>query len=74
MVKYYRKRGNSLTLLALQDEVIRLNQDLKTFYHFSGEKNSIPKLSIGRFSNQLDKKSSTCAFYEDLYPITQANP
>jgi len=81
MAKYYRERENPLALLALQDEVIRLNQEklhifqknleyLKTLDHSSDQEKNISKLSIRRFPNEPDKKFTTRAFYEALYPIT----
>ncbi len=81
MVKYYRERENPLPLLALQDEVIRLNQEklnifqknleyLKSFDFSSDNKKVLSKLSIRRYPNEPDKKFTTRAFYEALYPIT----
>jgi len=80
MAKYYRERENPLALLALQDEIIRLNKEKMDIFQenlnflrgLDSSQNSEPtsKLSIRRFPNEQEKKFTTRAFYETLYPIT----
>ncbi len=82
LAKYYRERENPLALLALQDEIIKLNQRklnaleknldyLRSLVSSEEEQSvSVSKLSIRRFTNEPDKKFSNRAFYEALYPIT----
>ena len=80
MAKYYRERENPLALLALQDEIIRLNKEKMDIFQenldflrgLDSSQNSEPtsKLSIRRFPNEQEKKFTTRAFYEALYPIT----
>ena len=91
LAKYYRERENPLALLALQDEIIRLNQKklaeleknldyLKEVDAISAEEvevkeieeepKGVSRLIIRRFTNEPEKKFTTRAFYEALYPIT----
>ncbi len=82
LAKYYRERENPLALLALQDEIIKLNReklnaleknlDYLRSLAISEEEQpiSVSKLSIRRFTNEPEKKFATRAFYEALYPIT----
>ncbi|RKX63363.1 MAG: hypothetical protein DRP34_02230 [Thermodesulfobacteriota bacterium] len=81
MAKYYRERENPLALLALQDEIIRLNQKKLNIFQenltflsnldlSTNHEKPVSKLSIRRFPNEPDKKFTTRAFYEALYPIT----
>ncbi|WP_038056367.1 hypothetical protein [Thermodesulfobacterium hydrogeniphilum] len=83
LAKYYRERENPLALLALQDEIIKLNREklnaleknldyLRSLAISEEEEQpiSVSKLSIRRFTNEPEKKFATRAFYEALYPIT----
>ncbi|MCD6489268.1 MAG: hypothetical protein J7K20_00880 [Thermodesulfobacterium sp.] len=80
MAKYYRERENPLALLALQDEIIRLNKEKMDIFQEnldflrnldpSSDSEPASKLSIRRFPNEQEKKFTTRAFYEALYPIT----
>ena len=73
MAKYYRERENPLALLALQDEIIRLNKEKMDIFQenldflrgLDSSQNSEPtsKLSIRRFPNEQEKKFTTRAFY-----------
>ncbi|WP_022855483.1 hypothetical protein [Thermodesulfobacterium thermophilum] len=82
LAKYYRERENPLALLALQDEIIRQNQDklvileknLEALRELEEKEGSRPttvsKLNIRKISSEQDKKFANRAFYEVLYPIT----
>ncbi|WP_028841684.1 hypothetical protein [Thermodesulfobacterium hveragerdense] len=82
LAKYYRERENPLALLALQDEIIRQNQDklvileknLEALRELEEKEDSRPttvsKLNIRKISSEQDKKFANRAFYEVLYPIT----
>ncbi len=84
LAKYYKERENPLALLAIQDEIIKLNQKkleileknldylrgLVASEEEEGKAVSVSKLSIRRFTNEPDKKFFNRAFYEALYPIT----
>ncbi|BAU23272.1 hypothetical protein THC_0887 [Caldimicrobium thiodismutans] len=81
IAKYYRERENPLALLALQDEIVRLNQEkLRVFQQnleYLREVDSQPrmdenvsKLNIRKYTQEPDKKFANRAFYESLYPIT----
>lgn len=79
MAKYYKERENPLALLALQDEIIRLNKEklnilqenLNLLKNLNSSSSLEPtsKLSIRRFPNEKEKNFATRAFYETLYPI-----
>ncbi|PMP64541.1 MAG: hypothetical protein C0197_00365 [Caldimicrobium thiodismutans] len=80
IAKYYRERENPLALLALQDEIIRLNQDKLRLFQQNLEylreldtkprEEKVSKLVIRKYTHELDKKFANKAFYESLYPIT----
>jgi len=81
LVKYYKERENPLAVLALQDEIIKLNQEKLTIFEKNLEylksldkskevSGSISRLNIRRYHNEPEKKFTTRAFYEALYPIT----
>ncbi|MGC9140998.1 MAG: hypothetical protein ACP5IN_01355 [Caldimicrobium sp.] len=80
IAKYYRERENPLALLALQDEIIRLNQDKLRLFQQNLEylreldtkprEERVSKLVIRKYTHELDKKFANKAFYESLYPIT----
>lgn len=81
IAKYYRERENPLALLALQDEIVRLNQDkLRVFQQnveflrelelHPREEERASKLNIRRYTQEPEKKFANRAFYESLYPIT----
>lgn len=81
LVKYYKERENPLAVLALQDEIIKLNQEKLTIFEKNLEylksldkskevSGSISRLNIRRYPNEPEKKFTTRAFYEALYPIT----
>ncbi|MFN3568594.1 MAG: hypothetical protein ACK4UR_06790 [Caldimicrobium sp.] len=81
IAKYYRERENPLALLALQDEIVRKNQDkLRIFqqnieFLRELEKNlrseeRVSKLNIRKYTQEPEKKFANRAFYESLYPIT----
>ncbi|QER42540.1 hypothetical protein F1847_07215 [Thermodesulfobacterium sp. TA1] len=82
LAKYYRERENPLALLALQDEIIKQNQEklvvleknleaLKELEQKEDVKvTTVSKLNVRKFTNEPDKKFANRAFYEVLYPIT----
>ncbi|AIH04746.1 MULTISPECIES: hypothetical protein [Thermodesulfobacterium] len=82
LAKYYKERENPLALLALQDEIIRQNQDklmileknleaLKELEEkVDNRPTTVSKLHIRKISSEQDKKFANRAFYEVLYPIT----
>jgi len=81
IAKYYRERENPLALLALQDEIVRLNQEkLKSFQEnleYLRELTKHPRLEekaprviIRKTPTEADKKFANKAFYDSLYPIT----
>jgi hypothetical protein len=80
IAKYYRERENPLALRALQDEIIRLNQDKLRLFQQNLEylryldtkprEERVSKLVIRKYTHELDKKFANKAFYESLYPIT----
>ncbi len=80
IAKYYRERENPLALLALQDEIIRLNQDKLRLFQQNLEylreldkkprEEKVSKLVIRKYTHELDKKFANKAFYDSLYPIT----
>ncbi len=81
MVKYYKERENPLALLALQEEIIKLNQEklikfqnnlefLKDLDEKQDSEERISKFSIRKFTQEDNKKFLNRAFYESLYPIT----
>lgn len=81
IAKYYRERENPLALLALQDEIVRLNQEklrafqenLEYLRELEGHprpEEMISRLNIRKYTQEPDKKFGNRAFYESLYPIT----
>lgn len=81
IAKYYRERENPLALLALQDEIVRLNQEklrafqenleyLRQLEQQPRADEMVSRLFIRRYTQEQDKKFANRAFYESLYPIT----
>lgn len=81
LAKYYKERENPLAVLALQDEIIKLNQEKMNLFERNLEylreleqskefPSPASKLNIRRYPNEPEKKFMTRAFYEALYPIT----
>lgn len=81
IAKYYRERENPLALLALQEEIVRKNQDklrvfqqnlefLRELEKYPKTDERVSKLNIRRYSQEPEKKFANRAFYESLYPIT----
>ena len=80
MARYYKERENPLAVLALHDEIIRLNQpklnelqkNLEYLRELDEKTEPVEgvKLNIRKFHHEPDKKFANRAFYEALYPIT----
>lgn len=81
IAKYYRERENPLALLALQEEIVRQNQDKLRIFQQNVEylreleenprvEEKVSKLNIRRYTQEPEKKFANRAFYESLYPIT----
>lgn len=81
IAKYYRERENPLALLALQDEIVRQNQEKLRVFQQNIEylrelgvkqrvEERVSKLNIRRYTQEPEKKFANRAFYESLYPIT----
>lgn len=81
IAKYYRERENPLALLALQEEIVRLNQEklrafqenleyLRKLTYQPQPEQLVSKLYIRKYPQEPDKKFCNRAFYESLYPIT----
>jgi hypothetical protein len=80
LARYYKERENPLAVLALYDEIVRLNQpklnklqkNLEYLKELDEKTEAIEgvRLNIRRFHHEQDKKFANRAFYEALYPIT----